>query len=435
MSERPSFQEIYLQLAATLAKRSTCCRLQVGTVITSEDFRKVLAVGYNGNATGLPNTCDREEPGNCGCFPPNVLVQTDKGEVPIQDLKVGDSVLTHMGRYRPVTAVLRRDGAERVYVKLSAGHKHENACRFVSTIDHPVMVERAGQMSWVKAGDLVIGDVVLRNSTPCRDCKEPIPDFRILCNSCFRQSANTVAWRERTSKRMKANNPMKNLYGPRQKLDNGKVESLVSRQKLGQKKLSTNLFQHIKDQGLDKKYRCIVVDHIGERPDIILIDWDNRKVIAYEYERHTRNIKPEKFKKHNQFDDVRWHIVNVPQGELGLHNGFSKVRVRSFETMTRTSPIYNLEVEEDNSYVCQGLVVHNCLHSEENAVINCDSPRSTPKIVFVTHQPCVACAKRLINLGNVRKVYYGKEYRSTESKKIFELGGIELEQVAFLIPS
>jgi dCMP deaminase len=65
---RPSFQEIYMQLAFALSKRSTCKRLQVGTVITSTDFRKVLAVGYNGNATGLPNTCDREEPGNCGCL-------------------------------------------------------------------------------------------------------------------------------------------------------------------------------------------------------------------------------------------------------------------------------------------------------------------------------------------------------------------------------
>lgn len=65
---RPTFQTIYLRLAFALSARSTCKRLQVGTVITSTDFRKVLAVGYNGNATGLPNACDREEPGNCGCL-------------------------------------------------------------------------------------------------------------------------------------------------------------------------------------------------------------------------------------------------------------------------------------------------------------------------------------------------------------------------------
>jgi dCMP deaminase len=65
---RPSFESIYMSLAFALAKRSTCRRLQVGTVITSTDFRKVLAVGYNGNAAGLANTCDRDEQGNCGCL-------------------------------------------------------------------------------------------------------------------------------------------------------------------------------------------------------------------------------------------------------------------------------------------------------------------------------------------------------------------------------
>ena len=65
---RPDFETIYMQLAFLLAQRSTCKRLQVGTVITSQDYRKVLAVGYNGNASGLPNICDRSEPGNCGCL-------------------------------------------------------------------------------------------------------------------------------------------------------------------------------------------------------------------------------------------------------------------------------------------------------------------------------------------------------------------------------
>ena len=67
-SSRPSFEEIYMQLAKTMARRSTCARLQVGTVITSCDYRKVLAVGYNGNASGLPNSCDSETPGQCGCL-------------------------------------------------------------------------------------------------------------------------------------------------------------------------------------------------------------------------------------------------------------------------------------------------------------------------------------------------------------------------------
>lgn len=65
---RPTFEEIYMNLAHQLAARSTCSRLNVGTVITSTDYRKVLAIGYNGNAAGLPNRCDRQEAGNCGCL-------------------------------------------------------------------------------------------------------------------------------------------------------------------------------------------------------------------------------------------------------------------------------------------------------------------------------------------------------------------------------
>jgi dCMP deaminase len=67
-NRRITFEEVYMSFAKLIAKRSHCKRLQVGTVITTTDYRKVLAVGYNGNASGLPNTCDRDEPGNCGCL-------------------------------------------------------------------------------------------------------------------------------------------------------------------------------------------------------------------------------------------------------------------------------------------------------------------------------------------------------------------------------
>lgn len=65
---RVSFEEIYMNLAISLSQRATCKRLKVGCVITSADYQRVLAIGYNGNAAGLPNTCDGDEPGKCGCL-------------------------------------------------------------------------------------------------------------------------------------------------------------------------------------------------------------------------------------------------------------------------------------------------------------------------------------------------------------------------------
>ena len=65
---RPNMEKIWMDLALHLAKRSTCGRKKVGTVITSENLEQVFAVGYNGNAKKLPNICDSKEVGNCGCL-------------------------------------------------------------------------------------------------------------------------------------------------------------------------------------------------------------------------------------------------------------------------------------------------------------------------------------------------------------------------------
>ena len=81
--DRPSFEEVYMHFAESISQRSTCKRLRVGTVITTTDFRKVLAVGYNGNASGLPDRCDRDEPGNCGCLhsEENAVINCDSPRV------------------------------------------------------------------------------------------------------------------------------------------------------------------------------------------------------------------------------------------------------------------------------------------------------------------------------------------------------------------
>lgn len=65
---RPPLFEVYMRMAEELAKRSTCRRLSVGTVITDHALENVVAIGYNGNARGFPNDCDSPTPGACGCI-------------------------------------------------------------------------------------------------------------------------------------------------------------------------------------------------------------------------------------------------------------------------------------------------------------------------------------------------------------------------------
>lgn len=66
--DRVPLYEVYMRMAEELAKRSTCARARVGTVITDAALSNVLGIGYNGNAAGLPNQCDSIEAGRCGCI-------------------------------------------------------------------------------------------------------------------------------------------------------------------------------------------------------------------------------------------------------------------------------------------------------------------------------------------------------------------------------
>ncbi len=79
--DRIPLYEVYMRMAEELAKRSTCERLQVGTVVTDARLENVLAIGYNGNAKGLANRCDSSVPGQCGCLHSevNALVKAPGG--------------------------------------------------------------------------------------------------------------------------------------------------------------------------------------------------------------------------------------------------------------------------------------------------------------------------------------------------------------------
>jgi dCMP deaminase len=59
---------MYLEWAKMASGRSTCSRAKVGALLTDVQMLQVLAYGYNGNARGMPNGCDRpDDPGGCGC--------------------------------------------------------------------------------------------------------------------------------------------------------------------------------------------------------------------------------------------------------------------------------------------------------------------------------------------------------------------------------
>lgn len=70
------------------------------------------------------------------------------------------------------------------------------------------------------------------------------------------------------------------------------------------------------------------------------------------------------------------------------------------------------------------------LHAETNAIAKL--ARSTESglgaDIFITHAPCLDCAK-LIYQSGINRVYYGENYRSDEGVKFLTKSGITVEQI------
>ncbi len=65
-SHRPEWNQVWMEFAHIIARRSYDPRHQVGAVVVSDDNTQVLAIGYNGNYKGGPNAAESLTPGESG---------------------------------------------------------------------------------------------------------------------------------------------------------------------------------------------------------------------------------------------------------------------------------------------------------------------------------------------------------------------------------
>lgn len=65
-SHRPNWNQVWMEFAHIISRRSYDPRHQVGAVVVSSDNTQVLAIGYNGNYKGGPNAAESLNPGQSG---------------------------------------------------------------------------------------------------------------------------------------------------------------------------------------------------------------------------------------------------------------------------------------------------------------------------------------------------------------------------------
>jgi dCMP deaminase len=65
--KRITLEEVFIEFAFLISKRSTCLRQQNGAVLVSPDYLHIWGFGYNGSARKTPHNCSNQE-GNCSCI-------------------------------------------------------------------------------------------------------------------------------------------------------------------------------------------------------------------------------------------------------------------------------------------------------------------------------------------------------------------------------
>jgi len=70
------------------------------------------------------------------------------------------------------------------------------------------------------------------------------------------------------------------------------------------------------------------------------------------------------------------------------------------------------------------------LHAETNAIAKLakSTESGDGAVLFVTHSPCLDCAKLIFQSG-IRSVFYRDNYRSTDGVAFLEKSGIEVKQI------
>lgn len=87
-------------------------------------------------------------------------------------------------------------------------------------------------------------------------------------------------------------------------------------------------------------------------------------------------------------------------------------------------------VEADEKFIHTLKTKPEVLHAESNAISKLAKSSNSGRDadIFITHAPCIDCAKLILQSG-IRRVYYGAQYRDDYGVKFLEKSGIEVSQI------
>jgi DNA polymerase III subunit alpha len=90
-----------------------------------------------------------------GCLPAGSLIVTITGTKPVEEIEIGDLVLTHKGRFKKVTQTMSRVYSGTFYEIELAGYNRKG---LVLTEEHPILIRNTkGELQWLKPAEISFG--------------------------------------------------------------------------------------------------------------------------------------------------------------------------------------------------------------------------------------------------------------------------------------
>lgn len=295
-------------------------------------------------------TGTNQPPIHSNCFlHRTVNVMTEEGEKNINLIRIGDKVLTHKGRYRPVIKILddnKRYNGEAIRIQYKGKVIGESNKRNSITVtpEHPFLTSRG----WIQARDLELNDNLFILCNYCQYCGNKIPFWKKSCSS---KCSMTSECKEKISiKNSGINNGMFGITKENHpRWNGGKIWWR------GKEWDETKLKARNRD-----KFKC---QECGMTED------DHIK--RYNSPLHVHHINPYRYSKNNSLENLktlcvgchsriegttRHEILNKGGAEFMIIPILKIEQLKNFKGERK----YNFSVEEDESYVAEGIINHNC---------------------------------------------------------------------------